>query len=203
MAPPPPTGANSAAARDIANVMHPYTDLKTHMEVGPVVITRGKGVRVWDETGKEYIESVAGLWCAALGFDNERLVQAAAIQMRKLPAPSATDTLRVHAVSRLVLDNIPHVKAFWIATGVDVAQIAQWFGVDDLDGTVQEEKIYHMAGARTPEAMTTSAIRRLIRRAARIKHRQSSAVRPFRAAVAIHSFRQAACRGGGAQGNML
>jgi len=88
-------------------------------------------------------------------------------QMRKLPAPSATDTLRVHAVARLMCDNIPHVKAFWIATGVDVAQIALWFGVDDLDGTVQEEKIYHMAGARTPEAMTTSAIRRLIRAAGR------------------------------------
>ena len=88
-------------------------------------------------------------------------------QMRKLPAPSATDTLRVHAVSRLMLDNIPHVKAFWIATGVEGAQIALWFGVDDLDGTVQEEKIYHMAGARTPEAMTTSAIRRLIRAAGR------------------------------------
>jgi aminodeoxyfutalosine synthase len=88
-------------------------------------------------------------------------------QMRKLPAPSATETLRVHAVSRLMLDNIPHVKAFWIATGVEVAQVALWFGVDDLDGTVQEEKIYHMAGARTPEAMTTSAIRRLIRVAGR------------------------------------
>jgi aminodeoxyfutalosine synthase len=88
-------------------------------------------------------------------------------QMRKLPAPSATDTLRVHAVSRLMLDNVPHVKAFWIATGVEVAQIALWFGVDDLDGTVQEEKIYHMAGARTPEAMTTSTIRKLIRAAGR------------------------------------
>ena len=88
-------------------------------------------------------------------------------QMRKLPAPSATDTLRVHAVSRLMLDNIPHVKAFWIATGVEVAQVALWFGVDDLDGTVQEEKIYHMAGARTPEAMTTTSIRRLIRAAGR------------------------------------
>ena len=88
-------------------------------------------------------------------------------QMRKLPAPSATETLRVHAVSRLMLDNIPHVKAFWIATGVEVAQLALWFGVDDLDGTVQEEKIYHMAGARTPEAMSTSAIRRLIRIAGR------------------------------------
>ena len=85
MAPPPPFGANSAAARDIANVLHPYTDLKTHQEVGPVVISRGKGVRVWDDAGKEYIESVAGLWCASLGFDNERLVQAAVTQMRKLP----------------------------------------------------------------------------------------------------------------------
>ena len=74
--------------------------------------------------------------------------------MRKLPAPTAVDTLRVHAVSRLMLDNMPHIKAFWIATGVEVAQIALWFGADDLDGTVQEEKIYHMAGARTPEAMT-------------------------------------------------
>jgi aminodeoxyfutalosine synthase len=88
-------------------------------------------------------------------------------QMRKLPAPTGADTLRVHAVSRLMLDNIPHVKAFWIATGVEVAQLALWFGVDDLDGTVQEEKIYHMAGARTPEAMTTSTIRRLIRAAGR------------------------------------
>ena len=88
-------------------------------------------------------------------------------QMRKLPAPSAADTLRVHAVSRLMLDNIPHVKAFWIATGVEVAQLSLWFGVDDLDGTVQEEKIYHMAGARTPEAMTTREISRLILAAGR------------------------------------
>jgi aminodeoxyfutalosine synthase len=88
-------------------------------------------------------------------------------QMRKLPAPSAAETLRVHAVARLVLDNIPHVKAFWIATGVEVAQTALWFGADDLDGTVQEEKIYHMAGSRTPEAMTTREISRLIRAAGR------------------------------------
>jgi aminodeoxyfutalosine synthase len=87
--------------------------------------------------------------------------------MRKLPAPTATDTLRTHAVARLMLDNIPHIKAFWIATGVEVAQQALWFGADDLDGTVQEEKIYHMAGARTPETMSTAAIRRLIRAAGR------------------------------------
>ena len=88
-------------------------------------------------------------------------------QMRKLPAPSAAETLRVHAVARLMLDNIPHIKAFWVATGVDVAQTALWFGADDLDGTVQEEKIYHMAGSTVPEAMTTREISRLIRAAGR------------------------------------
>ena len=88
-------------------------------------------------------------------------------QMRKLPAPTALDTLRVHAVARLVLDNIPHIKAFWIATGVSVAQTSLWFGVDDLDGTVQEEKIYHMAGAPTPESMTPRELEHLVRAAGR------------------------------------
>ncbi|MEO2034039.1 MAG: CofH family radical SAM protein, partial [Planctomycetaceae bacterium] len=83
-------------------------------------------------------------------------------QMKKLPAPTAIDSLRVHAVARLMLDNIPHVKAFWIATGLEVAQTSLWFGVDDLDGTVQEERIYHMAGAQTPEAMTPEQIGALI-----------------------------------------
>jgi aminodeoxyfutalosine synthase len=88
-------------------------------------------------------------------------------QMRKLPAPSAVETLRVHAVARLMLDNIPHIKAFWIATGIQTAQLALWYGADDLDGTVQEERIYHMAGSPTPTVMSTSQIRRLIRAAGR------------------------------------
>lgn len=88
-------------------------------------------------------------------------------QMRKLPAPSATDTLKVHAVARLLCDNIPHIKAFWIATSVEVAQVALWYGANDLDGTVQEERIYHMAGSRTPESLSSEAIRRLIRNAGR------------------------------------
>jgi aminodeoxyfutalosine synthase len=88
-------------------------------------------------------------------------------QMRKLPAPTGTDTLRVHAVSRLMLDNIPHIKAFWIATGLELAQTALWFGVDDLDGTVQEEKIYHMAGSPTPEGVSTAQLGRLVRAAGR------------------------------------
>lgn len=80
-----PPLANSNAARDIGSVLHPYTDLVAHQEIGPVVITRGKGVHVWDDAGRDYIEAVAGLWCASLGFDNERLAEAAARQMRRLP----------------------------------------------------------------------------------------------------------------------
>lgn len=88
-------------------------------------------------------------------------------QMRKLPAPSASDTLRVHAVGRLLLDNVDHIKAYWISSGVELSQTALWFGADDLDGTVQEETIYHMAGAKTPVALSTDDIEQLIRDAGR------------------------------------
>ena len=76
---------NSNAARDIAHMLHPYTDARAHQKNGPLVISRGEGVRVFDEQGNGYIETVAGLWCASLGFSNERLVQAALKQMRQLP----------------------------------------------------------------------------------------------------------------------
>ena len=83
-------------------------------------------------------------------------------QMRKLPAPAASETLKVHAVARLMLDNVDHIKAYWISCGVEVAQTALWFGADDLDGTVQEETIYHMAGSSTPTALSTGDIEQLI-----------------------------------------
>ncbi len=69
------------------------------------------------------------------------------------------------AVSRLMLDNFPHIKAYWIMMSPRVAQIALRFGADDLDGTVAEEKIYHDAGARTPQVMTRQQIVRLIKEA--------------------------------------
>lgn len=81
----PPSRLNSLAARDVASVLHPYTDLRAHAENGPVVIARGQGVRVLDDAGRAYIDVVAGLWCASLGFSNERLVEAATRQMRALP----------------------------------------------------------------------------------------------------------------------
>lgn len=88
-------------------------------------------------------------------------------RLGKLPGPTGVDDLRTYAVGRLMLHNIPHIKAYWIMIGLKTAQIAQSFGVDDLDGTVQEEKIYHMAGADTPQAMTRTDLVRLIREAGR------------------------------------
>lgn len=76
---------NSMAARDIAHVMHPYTNMVKHEIAGPLVIERGKGIYVYDDQGKEYIEGMAGLWCAGLGFSEAALVDAAIEQMRKLP----------------------------------------------------------------------------------------------------------------------
>ncbi len=77
--------SNSLASRDIAHLIHGYTNLDAHLQKGPLVIERGKGIYVYDEDGKEYIEGMAGLWCAGLGFGEEELAQAAVEQMRKLP----------------------------------------------------------------------------------------------------------------------
>jgi 4-aminobutyrate---pyruvate transaminase len=75
---------NSTAARDIAYHLHPYTNLKRQESEGPLVIVSGKGVRVYDEAGTEYIEGMSGLWCTSLGWGEERLVAAATRQMEKL-----------------------------------------------------------------------------------------------------------------------
>jgi aminodeoxyfutalosine synthase len=75
--------------------------------------------------------------------------------------------LRVIAVSRLLLDNFDHVKAYWISLGVGVAQTALAYGADDLDGTVRREHIHHAAGAKTPEALTVEELRALITEAGR------------------------------------
>lgn len=85
-----------------------------------------------------------------------------------LPGPTALDELREIAVGRLLLDNIPHMKAYWIMLGIEVAQLALAFGADDVDGTVVEEHIYHDAGAKTPERVQRSELIRWIQDAGRI-----------------------------------
>ncbi|MGR3592405.1 MAG: aspartate aminotransferase family protein [Limimaricola soesokkakensis] len=77
--------SNSLAQADIATSLHPYTNARRHEEKGPLVISRGKGIHVYDEHGKEYIEALAGLWSVAVGFDEPRLVEAAHKQMQALP----------------------------------------------------------------------------------------------------------------------
>jgi aminodeoxyfutalosine synthase len=81
--------------------------------------------------------------------------------------PSGPMDLRTMAVSRLMLDNVPHMKAYWIMLGIGTAQVALSYGADDIDGTVRHELIYHDAGAETPEILTVEAIRRLIEEAGR------------------------------------
>lgn len=78
---------------------------------------------------------------------------------------TAIDELKTIAISRLMLDNIEHIKAFWIMLGIPVAQIALEFGADDLDGTIVEEKIMHAAGAKTEKGIPKEKIIRLIREA--------------------------------------
>jgi aminodeoxyfutalosine synthase len=76
--------------------------------------------------------------------------------------------LKTMAVSRLMLDNFPHVKAYWVMLGIKTAQVALSFGADDLDGTVVHEKIYHDAGSDSPQELSVEEIRRLIREAGRV-----------------------------------
>jgi 4-aminobutyrate---pyruvate transaminase len=76
---------SNLAVRDLETLVHPYTQLAALRETGPLILERAKGVFVYDTEGKGYIEGMAGLWCTALGYGNEELVEAAAAQMRKLP----------------------------------------------------------------------------------------------------------------------
>lgn len=83
-------------------------------------------------------------------------------QLTDIKKPTAFENLRMLAVSRLVLDNFPHIKAFWIMLGLKVAQLSLLFGVDDLDGTVVEEKITHAAGAETDQSISREELLDLI-----------------------------------------
>jgi aminodeoxyfutalosine synthase len=89
-------------------------------------------------------------------------------ELSHLPYPGPTQRLRSIAIGRLYLDNVTHIKAYWIMLGLPVAQLALTFGADDLDGTVTQEKVYHDAGAATPEKLERTDLHQLIREAGRI-----------------------------------
>ncbi|HJS31380.1 MAG TPA: aspartate aminotransferase family protein [Alphaproteobacteria bacterium] len=139
---------NSLASRDIASLVHPYTNLKLHESEGPVVITRGKGIYVYDETGKEYIEGLASLWCASLGFDEQRLAAAAYAQLKKLPtyhifASKSHDTGIELAEKLLAMSPTPMSKVFFASSGSeanDTAMKLVWYYNNAL-GRPKKKKI--------------------------------------------------------------
>ena len=120
---------DSLAARDVANHLHAFTNLRQHEIDGPLVIERGEGIYVWDDRGKRYIEGMSGLWCATLGFSEERLIAAALAQMRKLPF-NPTFRGRSHDVTielaeRLIrLAPAPMSKAFFASSGSEANDTA-------------------------------------------------------------------------------
>jgi len=112
----------TSASRDIATTIHPYTNLKVHETEGPLVITEGDGVFVRDENGKMYLEGLAGLWNASLGFSERRLAEAAYRQMLKLPfyhtfAHKNTDIGIELAEKLLSMAPVPMSKVFFVNSG--------------------------------------------------------------------------------------
>lgn len=91
---------------------------------------------------------------------------------------SAEEDLRMIAISRLILDNFPHIKAYWISLGIGTAQTALAYGADDLDGTVRQERIHHDAGSQTPQYLTVEELCQLIREAGRRPAERDSLYHP-------------------------
>jgi aminodeoxyfutalosine synthase len=111
---------------------------------------------------------------------------------KAFPKPTGYDALRTLAAARLYLDNFDHVKAYWVSLGERLAQTALAFGVDDVDGTVLEERIYHMAGSTVPQALSERSLHELIRAAGRVPAERDSLYRVLK----VHD---AADLNGGAQ----
>ena len=94
---------------------------------------------------------------------------------------SAFEDLRTLAIARLYLDNFDHITAYWVSLGLPLAQVALSYGVDDLHGTIQQEKIFHMAGSATPQGQTIQTLERAIREAGRIPAQRNTFYRRLHA----------------------
>ncbi|HEY2382082.1 MAG TPA: aminofutalosine synthase MqnE [Terriglobia bacterium] len=123
---------------------------------------------------RELQDETGGFNCfIPLAFHPEHTVYA------HLPTTTGMDDLKVIAVSRLMLDNFPHIKAYWVTLTPALAQIALRFGADDLDGTIVEERIIHGAGTPTSQGMTREQIEKLIRDAGRIPIERDTLYNPI------------------------
>ncbi|WP_025899271.1 aspartate aminotransferase family protein [Sneathiella glossodoripedis] len=113
---------NSLASRDVKSLIHPYTNLSTHEKTGPLIIETGKGIYVYDDDGREYIEGMAGLWCTSFGFGEQELIDAAVKQMHKLPyyhsfASKSTEPGIVLAEKLLEIAPADFSKVFFVNSG--------------------------------------------------------------------------------------
>ena len=114
--------SNSAAARDIAFHLHSYTNAKKNEAEGSLVLASGKGIYVYDENGKAYLEGLSGLWCLSLGYGEERLIEAANRQMRKLPyyhtfTQKVADVTVDLAEKLIAIAPVPMSKVFFCNSG--------------------------------------------------------------------------------------
>ncbi len=139
---------SNLAVRDIETVVHPYTNLALLRESGPLVLERGQGIWVYDSDGKGYIEGMAGLWCTALGYGNEELVEAAAAQMRKLPfghlfAAKSHDPAIELAEKLKEIAPVPISKVFFCSSGSEAndSQVKLVWYLNNALGRPQKKKI--------------------------------------------------------------
>jgi 4-aminobutyrate--pyruvate transaminase len=136
------------AVRDIETLVHPYTNLATHREVGPLVLERGKGVFVYDTTGKDYIEGMAGLWCTSLGYSNLELAETAYEQLKKLPfthlfSGRSHDPAIELAEKLKEIAPVPISKVFYGASGSDAndTQVKLVWYMNNALGRPKKKKI--------------------------------------------------------------
>lgn len=139
---------SNLAVRDIETLVHPYTNLAMHREVGPLVLERGEGVTVYDSAGKDYIEAMAGLWCTSLGYSNQELVETAYEQMKKLPfthifSGRSHDPAIELAEKLKEIAPVPISKVFYGASGSDAndTQIKLVWYMNNALGRPHKKKI--------------------------------------------------------------
>ncbi|WP_114095044.1 aspartate aminotransferase family protein [Thalassospira xiamenensis] len=152
----PSAKGNSAASRDIASYLHPYTNLAAHEKTGPHIISKGHGIYVTDDNGRDFIEGMAGLWCASLGFGERRLVEAATKQLETLPyyhtfASRSTNPAIDLAEKLLELVPVPMSKVFFANSGSEATDSAVkmvWYyhnaiGQPEKKKIISRKKGYH------------------------------------------------------------
>jgi 4-aminobutyrate--pyruvate transaminase len=139
---------SNLAARDVETLIHPYTQLASFRETGPLILERGQGVWVYDTEGKPYIEGMAGLWCTALGYSNEELVEAAREQMMKLPfthlfSGRSHDPAIELAETLKELAPMPVSKVFFCSSGSEAndSQVKLVWYYNNALGRPQKKKI--------------------------------------------------------------